>query len=114
MRRPLIGLVVVVLVGAYVLGAPKVGLAWPWPLVLPDKTHLRGAWYDRSGECVGDRGVGGRGWLRVGEMWTALGPIGRPVLAAPRSEERAASLYLIAVRDGGCYRVYRLGHVPAP
>jgi hypothetical protein len=34
------------------LVAPKIGLAWPYPLVLPDQTHFHGAWYDRSDHCL--------------------------------------------------------------
>jgi hypothetical protein len=120
MRRLLIGLLVVVLIGAYALVAPKIGLAWPYPLVLPDQTHFHGAWYDRSDDCL-VKPPGGGEWEPAGEMWTALGPIGRPRIYAPAIRTLGTplttepeSLYLIAVRDGGCYRVYRLDHAPAP
>jgi hypothetical protein len=105
--------VVVIALASYPLIAPKVGLAWPYPLRLPDQTHFHGDWYDRGVDCVAEPPGGGK-WMAIGQMWTAFGPVGRPTLYTSRAAAKATSPYDIAVKDGGCYRIYRLRRAPGP
>jgi hypothetical protein len=108
-KRVLLAVVVAIVV--YVLAAPSIGLAWPYPLRLPDRTHFHGEWYHQTGDCPAH--VHG-GAVPTGEMWTAFGVIGRPTLYVPRGMADAEQPPTIAVRTDGCFHTYNLHDASGP
>ena len=101
------------LVVLYVAFAPVVGLAWPYPQRLPDRYHYRGYWYDNAGVCHAEPS---RPLVASGDdMWTALGPIGRPAILIPASAARAATPPTFYVKsDSGCFQEYDGADLPGP
>jgi hypothetical protein len=97
-----VGVVVVGLVYAVVC-VYFIGLAWPYPVVLPDTFSLGGNTYHRQSVC---RPLSF--WSRahrVGSLSSALWWGGRPIdsYAAGRGASRDA---WVVVEDDGCYRFY--------
>jgi hypothetical protein len=96
-----VGVVVVVVLYALV-SVYFVGLAWPYPVVLPDSFTLDGATYHRQAGCRPLSAWGTR--LReVGSLASAVWWGDRPVYSYGRGP---APYAWVVVRDDGCYRFY--------
>ncbi len=105
-RRQIAGAVVgVVVVGVlYALVCVYfIGLAWPYPVVLPDSFSFNGNTYHRQSVC---RPLSfWRRAHRVGSLSSALWWGGRPIYSYVA--DRGASPYAwVVVQDDGCYRFY--------
>jgi hypothetical protein len=100
-RIVILGLLVAL---SYVLASPILGLGWPYPQRLPDRYRSAGNWYEKDdGRQTRDASR----LVRVGEMWTALGPIGRPAIYVPRSAATASTPPTLFVKaSDGCYQSY--------
>jgi hypothetical protein len=94
---------VAVLVVLYALvSVYLVGLAWPYPVVLPDSFTLDGYTYHRQAECR-PLSAWGMHLREVGSLASAAWVGSRPV----SSYRRGLSPYAwVVVRDDGCYRFY--------
>jgi len=94
---------VVVVVAVYVVVSVYfVGLAWPYPVVLPNSFSLDGSTYHRQAVCR-PLPAWERRLREVGSVASAVWWGSRPVY----SYRRGPSPYAwVVVRDDGCYRFY--------
>jgi hypothetical protein len=79
-----------------------VGLAWPYPVVLPRTFSLDGATYHRQARCR-PLAAWGMHLREVGSLASALWWGGRPVYSYRRG---SAPYAWVVVHDDGCYRFY--------
>lgn len=92
---------VVVVVALYALvGVYFVGLAWPYPVVLPDSFSLDGSTYHRQAGCR-PLAAWGMPLREVGSLASAVWWGSRPVYSYRRGP---APYAWVVVRDDGCYR----------
>jgi hypothetical protein len=97
----LVGAVVVLALYALVT-VYFIGLAWPYPVVLPDSFSLDRSTYHRQAECR-SLSAWGMPLRQVGSLASAVRWGSRPVYSYRRG---SAPYAWVVVRDDGCYRFY--------
>jgi hypothetical protein len=97
----LVGAVVVLALYALVT-VYFIGLAWPYPVVLPDSFSLDRSTYHRQAECR-SLSAWGMPLRQVGSLASAVWWGSRPVYSYRRG---SAPYAWVVVRDDGCYRFY--------
>jgi hypothetical protein len=97
----LVGAVVVLALYALVT-VYFIGLAWPYPVVLPDSFSLDRSTYHRQAECR-SLSAWGMPLRQVGSLGSAVWWGSRPVYSYRRG---SAPYAWVVVRDDGCYRFY--------
>ena len=117
MRRRIGGFIAagaVVVAGYALFTLYFIGLAWPYPVFLPDGFSFHGNTYNRQAVCrplaFFERGL--PNFHRVGSLPSALWWGERAIYSYTLNPRFSDTYDYVVVQDGGCYRFYGSGSGP--